>query len=323
MAEREVSYESLKNRWQREVSTGPQELTRLAPSFYERVEDYLGELEEEYQREHEIDPTSGKAMLLQDELFNLRKILEDLYEQRERKVLLLALAAARGGDPDRTNMTDGEEALFESVVEALDEGRRRILHRPDRDLEGDAPKATTVPDERSDPPEEPLDAYDGDADPGDAEADPAPPPPGEATPHPRAADEGPAPEAAPAPEGGPEAGVEPEPADEAPAARPQGSDGDADGGPATDASGPSTEQEDPAAAAREAGSRDDEAAVPPGVDEEGRVVVRVTETVDAFAASDMRTYDLEAEDVACLPPNAAQALVDRDKAELLGGRPEA
>lgn len=288
MAEREVSYESLKNRWQREVSTGPQELTRLAPSFYGRVEDYLDELEEEYQREHEIDPTSGKAMLLQDELFNLRKILEDLYEQRERKVLLLALAAARGGDPDRSNMTDGEEALFESVVDALEGGRRRILHRPERDLEEDAQKATTVPDDRSELPEEPLDTYD------------------EADPHPRQADEAPRPPDADGPPGAPSEGTS-----EAISLDP----------PTDPPPAPGDEPEPQAEPRTESGAPPEEAAADSG-EADGRVVVRVTEGVDAFAASDMRTYDLEAEDVACLPPNAARALVERDKADLLSGQLE-
>jgi DNA replication initiation complex subunit (GINS family) len=326
MADDGISYESLKNRWQREVSTGPQELTRLHPSFYERVEAHLDELEEEYQREHEIDPTSGKAMLLQDELFNLRKILEDLYDQRERKVLMLALTAARGGDPDRSNMTDGEEELFESVVDALDEGRRRILRRHERDLEEDAPKASPVPDDQpTDPPEEPLDQYDEDETPPapdrDAPPDPTQPPsqePDEAgdgasteATHPRevqetAAPQEVAPEAATGdePPSAPEdrTGRRPEPADEAP--------GDEALGPGDDeATGAEVEEASTNGAIPDAPTT-------------GRVVVRVLEGVQPFAASDMRTYDLDEEDVACLPPKAARTLVDREKAEVLAGEIE-
>jgi DNA replication initiation complex subunit (GINS family) len=310
MADDGVSYESLKNRWQREVDTGPQELTRLDPNFYERVESYLDELEEEYQREHEVDPTSGKAMLLQDELFNLRKILEDLYDQRERKVLQLALTAARGGDPDRSNMTAGEKELFESVVAALDEGRRRILKGHDRDLAEDAPKASPVPDEAPDPPEDPLDAYDEDeapdeegpapAPPGDRDGEPGPPGHDDVEGHPRGSSGG----ADPA-EGPETAAVPPEEGLPDETQRPEGA-----GGTRPDEAGADT------AASPGQG---DAAAPQAGGDDEDRVVVRVTEAVPAFAASDMRTYDLEAEDVASLPPNAAKTLVEREKAELVEG----
>jgi DNA replication initiation complex subunit (GINS family) len=123
-----LTYENLRKRQQLE-RTSPK-LTRLEPAFYRDLELYLRALGEDHQREHAANPASPKATLLGDELQSTRRLAEDLYEHRERKVVSGALAAARGGTADIGPMLKEEQELYEALVQLLRDTKRRVLHRP-------------------------------------------------------------------------------------------------------------------------------------------------------------------------------------------------
>jgi DNA replication initiation complex subunit (GINS family) len=124
----EIGYEALRRRQQAEQKFP--KLQRLEPDFYRHLEDYLKGLAEDHQREHAANPHSPKATLLGDELQNTRRLAEDLYEHRERKVVTAALTAARGGSPDVGPMLREEQELFDALLQVLREAKRRALHRP-------------------------------------------------------------------------------------------------------------------------------------------------------------------------------------------------
>ncbi|MCA1814712.1 MAG: hypothetical protein LC624_12335 [Halobacteriales archaeon] len=123
-----LAYENLRKRQQLERSSP--KLTRFEPGFYRDLELYLRSLAEDHQREHASNPGGPKATLLGDELQNTRRLAEDLYEHRERKVVTGALAAARGGSTDIGPMLKEEQELYEALVQLLRETKRRVLHRP-------------------------------------------------------------------------------------------------------------------------------------------------------------------------------------------------
>lgn len=122
-----MTYETLRKRQQSE--RGSPKLSKLDAEFYRLLEAYLQGLGEEHQREHGRNPTSAKSTLLNDELTNTRRLAEDLYEHRERKVVTAALIAARGGQPETHGLLLREEQeLYEAIVALLRDTKRRILH---------------------------------------------------------------------------------------------------------------------------------------------------------------------------------------------------
>lgn len=123
-----LNYEVLRRKQQLERSAP--RLTRLEHDFYPNLELYLKGLQEDFQREQAANPGSSKATLLGDELQNTRRLAEDLYEHREKKVLTAALSAARGGNPDDPNMLREEKELFEALVQLMRDAKRRALHKP-------------------------------------------------------------------------------------------------------------------------------------------------------------------------------------------------
>lgn len=155
-----LSYEELRKRQQ--VERASPKLARLPEDFYRRLVAYLSSLEEEVRREQAANPASPKAKLLADELWNTRRLAEDLYEHRERKLMLAALGAARGASPDTTHMLPEELELYNAAVARLGEARRRALHPPPAQppasagappLGATAAPATTAPEApRGDPP---------------------------------------------------------------------------------------------------------------------------------------------------------------------------
>lgn len=141
MAPDEVTYETLKGRLYKE-RRAQLELTKLDPDFYAQAERHLRDLQDLQRRESEANPGSAKAMVLQDELRNLNRVREDIYDLRERKILYAAQVAARGGNPERNAMTAPELVLYEDIVRSLKEARRTMLKRT---LPVDGPAALPPP----------------------------------------------------------------------------------------------------------------------------------------------------------------------------------
>ncbi|HVL49714.1 MAG TPA: hypothetical protein VM889_14250 [Candidatus Thermoplasmatota archaeon] len=131
MPAEEVSYEALMNRWRRERSTPT--LTKIDPGFYLALEAHLRALSEDYQRESGVNPAAPKAVILQDELRNLQRARDDFYDLREKKIAVAALIGARGGNPDRANMTKGEQELFDEILRAFRDARKNLLKRGERE----------------------------------------------------------------------------------------------------------------------------------------------------------------------------------------------
>ncbi|HET6403206.1 MAG TPA: hypothetical protein VFH78_01060, partial [Candidatus Thermoplasmatota archaeon] len=123
----EFTYSALVNRWRKERSANA--LSKMDDRFYEAFDAVLRELREEYAKEHAANPATPKVLILQDELMNLQRVRDDIYDLRERKIVTAAVIAARGGNPDRTTMTKEEDILFEEVLRVLRDARRNLLRR--------------------------------------------------------------------------------------------------------------------------------------------------------------------------------------------------
>jgi len=118
----EISYKTLRKIQQMEKNSPI--LTQLKPNFYNELSDYLDNLNKRL----DMETSSQKQILLKDEIKNMTNISTNIYEQREKKILLAAISKARGGSPDLNNMVDDEKDLFENILEYMFNFRKRIFN---------------------------------------------------------------------------------------------------------------------------------------------------------------------------------------------------
>jgi DNA replication initiation complex subunit (GINS family) len=98
-------------------------LTELIPNFYRDLSEFLKNLNNRLENEK----SHQKITLLKDEIQNISKIAINVYELREKKILLAAVSRIRGGNPDLKNMTEEEKNLFYSVIKSMENSRKKIL----------------------------------------------------------------------------------------------------------------------------------------------------------------------------------------------------
>ena len=108
-------------------------LTELPLHFFQQFADYLERLRNSYLEERKNDPSSPKTMMLEDEYNKAQKRASQIYEHRERKVVLLALQAANGGKPNLKLMTKEEKNAFATLVDTLSKNRSQILLKKEED----------------------------------------------------------------------------------------------------------------------------------------------------------------------------------------------
>ncbi|EMR73509.1 hypothetical protein MBGDN05_00337 [Thermoplasmatales archaeon SCGC AB-539-N05] len=123
MAEQEkLTYKDLREIQQKEKNSPL--LTKIEPDFYETMSDYIESLQIEYREEKTSSP---KSKLLKDEISNIQKIAIGIYEQREKKIVQMALSILRSGQPNIGNMTDEEKSVFDAIIDVLSRSRKKII----------------------------------------------------------------------------------------------------------------------------------------------------------------------------------------------------
>ncbi len=98
---------------QREERDSPQ-LTKLPENFFEKVSAYL---------EQKKKMEDRKASL---EVKNVERLVENIFDLRERKILNQAIITVRTKIPPQ-NLTQEEEKFFEEVVKILKERREKFF----------------------------------------------------------------------------------------------------------------------------------------------------------------------------------------------------
>ena len=121
MEENEINYRNLRKIQQMEKNSPV--LTSLQSDFYNSFADYLENLNKRLKEEE----SSQKKILLKDEIKNTEKIAINIYEHREKKILLAAVSKARGGNPDLKNMIEVEKNIFDKVLEIMLNSRKNLI----------------------------------------------------------------------------------------------------------------------------------------------------------------------------------------------------
>lgn len=129
MNENEINYKNLRKIQQIEKESPT--LTKIESSFYTALSDYLKYLDSRLEKES----STQKQMLLKEEVQNTRKIATNIYEQREKKIILAAISKTRGGEPDLKNLVGVERNLFDSILQMMVQTREELLNKETREKE--------------------------------------------------------------------------------------------------------------------------------------------------------------------------------------------
>ncbi len=150
-----LTYETLYELLRREKSR--EELQKLDERFFKDTLNYLREKQQSYDdnlTKNDIFSQSERDKL-HIQLANIKKILKDLYDIRERKIINMAINKSRTNSHivDTQNLLQQEQAMFESLHSVLSQYRTGILHRLIELREPDImPIVLPLPNEQ--PPEE-------------------------------------------------------------------------------------------------------------------------------------------------------------------------
>lgn len=117
MAEETITFELIR-RIQREEQR-IQKLTKLPENFYKTVNDYL------FQKRQLTLKDDRKIVL---EMKQIERLIEDVFNKRESKILKFAIIAARShGQPE--NMLEEEKTFFNSLVKLIKDRRDENISR--------------------------------------------------------------------------------------------------------------------------------------------------------------------------------------------------
>src|SRR3989338_7289555 len=121
----ETLYDILRNEKKKE------DLQKLESSFFFDVVAYLREKQAllEMKKEGENIFAAGEKEKLEYELRSIRRILKELYEKREKKILDIAMNKSRTGSDiiDTSSMLREEKEFYTMILHSLDHFRRGIL----------------------------------------------------------------------------------------------------------------------------------------------------------------------------------------------------
>ncbi|MDG5774945.1 hypothetical protein VB773_15820 [Haloarculaceae archaeon H-GB2-1] len=272
-------------------------LQQLRESFYADAGEFIQSLRGERDRvaEQADDPFDAPEVnRLTDDINTAEQTVEALYERRVGKIVKMASLAAADMPTEDEGLTAEEQALFETLVTAIEDNRGHVLDV----LAGEASSPVSSPGPES------------------SSASPSPSPADSETVETEKTDAGDSSTAVDAADlmgSGAEEDSQTEPGgDETPPAPPM------DDEPPTEASSDPKPPE-PGTAEKEVSS-DGGPASSAGSDAEStvdRTRVRITDEVGPIYGVDDREYDLSTDDIVTLPADNATPLVERGAAEKL------
>ena len=119
----DFTYEHLFDILRRERSR--EEIQELDEGFYAQANSFL---EDQAAALKEADPLSASSDQIRNQLQNSKKLLRELYDRREKKLLMLALNKARTGSNiiDTSNVLPAEKPLLEDLLTTLKKYRGSI-----------------------------------------------------------------------------------------------------------------------------------------------------------------------------------------------------
>ncbi|MCD6230194.1 MAG: DNA replication complex GINS family protein [Candidatus Diapherotrites archaeon] len=99
-------------------------LVEIDPEFYAHLSGYLKKKKDDYV--HSLKSSSAISLEDARDFENMNRLVNDIYERREKKVILRAIRASRTGEVDNSHMTVFEEKMFKDVVSVLEKYKKVI-----------------------------------------------------------------------------------------------------------------------------------------------------------------------------------------------------
>lgn len=127
MVDIRITYETLFDLLRREKNR--EELQRLDKDFYEQVLAYLKEKKEALTKKGDELFVSAEREKLKIQFQNIRRIIKELYERREKKIINMAMSKARTGSDviDTSNLLPSEKKFFEEQEGLLTKYKGSVL----------------------------------------------------------------------------------------------------------------------------------------------------------------------------------------------------
>ncbi|RLE48128.1 hypothetical protein DRJ25_00645 [Candidatus Woesearchaeota archaeon] len=131
MADNEVvfTYETLYELFRREKNK--EELQKIDDKFYQEALSYLKEKQDLYDETLKKDDlfSVNERESLHTQINNIRKLLKDFYDKRERKIINMAINAVKINKNviDTSTLLPLEKELYERIIDVLEQSRKEIL----------------------------------------------------------------------------------------------------------------------------------------------------------------------------------------------------
>ena len=123
-----ITYETLFELLQREK--GRSDLQKLEPTFFSDVINYIKDKKKLLDAKNDSTFAHEERKKTEKQLENIYKILKELYERREKKIMSLALDKSRTKSNliDISALLNEEKVVFEALTSLLDKYRDAILY---------------------------------------------------------------------------------------------------------------------------------------------------------------------------------------------------
>jgi len=130
MSDITITYETLYDILRREKNRV--ELQELDQLFYENLVRYIKEKKDILKSQEQKDSifTTVEVQKTRKQIENIQKIIKELYEKRESKIVQLAIMNSRSqiSKNDKSNMLNIEKETYNAVLKTLDGSRNELLH---------------------------------------------------------------------------------------------------------------------------------------------------------------------------------------------------
>ncbi len=98
---------------------GSTEISEIRKDFYPSLREYIERMKKESEEEIRRDPYSTKASSMQNEIKKVTQKGNQIFQFRQKKVMLMALRESNGGKVDVSRLTEEEKRFFEDITDRL------------------------------------------------------------------------------------------------------------------------------------------------------------------------------------------------------------
>ena len=122
-----ITYETLFELLKREKDTS--DLQKLEPSFFDNFVEYLNEKKDMLNRDDALFSYDEKKKV-EKQIDNARRLIKEIYERREKKILNIALIKSRTKSHviDISSLLDNEKKFLEEVEKVLNSYRENVIY---------------------------------------------------------------------------------------------------------------------------------------------------------------------------------------------------